>query len=490
MCAKMQEPNYYFCQSSALQATTQGKERHPFMATAIPGPGPAGQGLGGVPSYMDYECYDYKPSSDSEYYGAVGGDQNKREQKRRPKPKDGSQLVCGVCGDKALGYNFDAITCESCKAFFRRNALKSKMLPGMGTGSSAGLGTNVFTCSFDGNCKLDTHTRKFCSGCRLKKCFDIGMKKDWILSEDQLAKRRQKPKGPGEVRTKQRKTSLDEYQNQTSNMEVTSNYMMEDQSSNKSSEGSSSPFKCEMEEDNNPIPLDEQIQKEIENLEYQYKLVFDTPYSDDQIDKLTTSPKSPNDLFNMTDLFVRRLIRFAKHIPEFKTLAQEDQIHLLKGGIMEIMVLRSAMGFDSSQMGWKVKGQSMGEKTIGPQMIQNTLGNGMYIEHIKFVMSLNQLTQANKTIMTLLFVIELFSSDRPNVKNKELVSQGQEKFSTWLKAYLESLHPLTEARSLYPKLLMKLLDVRSLGESSAQMAAHLDITRLEPLLVEVFSLQK
>lgn len=31
---------------------------------------------------------------------------------------------CGVCGDRALGYNFDAISCESCKAFFRRNAPK------------------------------------------------------------------------------------------------------------------------------------------------------------------------------------------------------------------------------------------------------------------------------------------------------------------------------------------------------------------------------
>ena len=34
---------------------------------------------------------------------------------------------CTVCGDRALGYNFDAITCESCKAFFRRNANKSKV---------------------------------------------------------------------------------------------------------------------------------------------------------------------------------------------------------------------------------------------------------------------------------------------------------------------------------------------------------------------------
>ena len=34
--------------------------------------------------------------------------------------------ICGVCGDRALGYNFNAVTCESCKTFFRRNALKNK----------------------------------------------------------------------------------------------------------------------------------------------------------------------------------------------------------------------------------------------------------------------------------------------------------------------------------------------------------------------------
>lgn len=38
--------------------------------------------------------------------------------------KNKEDKYCGVCGDKALGYNFDAISCESCKAFFRRNAPK------------------------------------------------------------------------------------------------------------------------------------------------------------------------------------------------------------------------------------------------------------------------------------------------------------------------------------------------------------------------------
>ncbi len=38
------------------------------------------------------------------------------------KKNDG--LICSICEGPAHGYNFDAITCESCKAFFRRNALK------------------------------------------------------------------------------------------------------------------------------------------------------------------------------------------------------------------------------------------------------------------------------------------------------------------------------------------------------------------------------
>ncbi|XP_067135823.1 nuclear hormone receptor HR96-like [Centruroides vittatus] len=84
--------------------------------------------------------------------------------------------VCGVCGDKALGFNFSAITCESCKAFFRRNALKRK----------------EFKCPFNENCKVDIITRRFCQKCRLKKCFEIGMKKEWIMSEEEKQSKRAK----------------------------------------------------------------------------------------------------------------------------------------------------------------------------------------------------------------------------------------------------------------------------------------------------------
>ncbi|KAF4532555.1 hypothetical protein B566_EDAN008479 [Ephemera danica] len=82
--------------------------------------------------------------------------------------KQDCNKVCGVCSDKAFGYNFNAVTCESCKAFFRRNALKNK----------------EFRCPFNEHCDITPVTRRFCQKCRLQKCFDIGMRKDWIMSEE------------------------------------------------------------------------------------------------------------------------------------------------------------------------------------------------------------------------------------------------------------------------------------------------------------------
>lgn len=84
--------------------------------------------------------------------------------------------ICGVCGDKALGYNFCAVTCESCKAFFRRNALAKK----------------DFRCPFKEQCEITAVTRRFCQKCRLEKCFAIGMRKDYIMSEEDKLQKRQK----------------------------------------------------------------------------------------------------------------------------------------------------------------------------------------------------------------------------------------------------------------------------------------------------------
>ncbi|CAK5072563.1 unnamed protein product [Meloidogyne enterolobii] len=86
----------------------------------------------------------------------------------------GRMKTCRVCGDSATGYNFNVISCESCKAFFRRNALRPK----------------EFKCPYSNDCEINAVSRRFCQKCRLRKCFMVGMKKEWILSEDQLRRRK------------------------------------------------------------------------------------------------------------------------------------------------------------------------------------------------------------------------------------------------------------------------------------------------------------
>jgi len=60
-------------------------------------------------------------SDDQQTSGAV------KHQKIGSSSSSKSDKFCCVCGDRALGCNFDAVSCESCKAFFRRNALKQKV---------------------------------------------------------------------------------------------------------------------------------------------------------------------------------------------------------------------------------------------------------------------------------------------------------------------------------------------------------------------------
>lgn len=66
---------------------------------------------------------------------SINDDEEKMDKNRQFKMENGDLIggikmgkkICRVCGDKALGYNFNVVSCESCKAFFRRNALKPKV---------------------------------------------------------------------------------------------------------------------------------------------------------------------------------------------------------------------------------------------------------------------------------------------------------------------------------------------------------------------------
>ncbi|XP_050960667.1 vitamin D3 receptor A isoform X1 [Labeo rohita] len=83
--------------------------------------------------------------------------------------------ICGVCGDKATGFHFNAMTCEGCKGFFRRS-MKRKA---------------SFTCPFNGNCTITKDNRRHCQACRLKRCVDIGMMKEFILTDEEVQRKKE-----------------------------------------------------------------------------------------------------------------------------------------------------------------------------------------------------------------------------------------------------------------------------------------------------------
>ncbi|XP_068439831.1 progesterone receptor-like [Clinocottus analis] len=91
--------------------------------------------------------------------------------------------VCQVCGDDASGCHYGAVTCGSCKVFFKR----------------AAAGKQNHLCASRNDCTIDKLRRKNCASCRLKRCFMSGMSlKGRRLKGTGQLKSGEEAQGPGE----------------------------------------------------------------------------------------------------------------------------------------------------------------------------------------------------------------------------------------------------------------------------------------------------
>lgn len=85
------------------------------------------------------------------------------EDSDRPQPVE----YCVVCGDKASGRHYGAVSCEGCKGFFKRSVRKNL----------------TYSCRSKQDCVINKHHRNRCQFCRLRKCLDSGMKMESVQSE-------------------------------------------------------------------------------------------------------------------------------------------------------------------------------------------------------------------------------------------------------------------------------------------------------------------
>ena len=70
--------------------------------------------------------------------------------------------------------------------------------------------------------------------------------------------------------------------------------------------------------------------------------------------RLKSLPTNPTEVFNIADGFVRRIIKVAKQLDYFRNIEKDDQIALLKGSVVEIMMLRSAVNFNPKTESWNL----------------------------------------------------------------------------------------------------------------------------------------
>jgi len=194
-----------------------------------------------------------------------------------------------------------------------------------------------------------------------------------------------------------------------------------------------------------------------------------------------------NTFINQTEALVKRIIKFAKKDPLFQTLPQEDQIALLKGSVFSIILLRSVIHYDPNS-------DSLRQAAINYKMerLKHILKADAetWAQHIDFLKSFHLELGLDKQSILLIMMLVLFSPDHPGVKNRVAVASCQERYMILIKNYIESIRSFGEAIYLFPKVLGKIGELRSLTEVHAKLlATTLTKSPLEPLMVEIFDMK-
>ncbi|XP_043943722.1 bile acid receptor [Protopterus annectens] len=347
--------------------------------------------------------------------------------------------LCVVCGDKASGYHYNALTCEGCKGFFRRSITKNA----------------VYKCKNGGNCEMDMYMRRKCQECRLRKCKEMGMLAECLLTEIQCKSKRlrKNPKQPDQLSREDSDTP--DYRQVTSTTKL-----------KKEIEG--------------------ELTREQQNLvNYILEAHLKQGFPADMSNKLLREQSSAEENFllltEMATTHVQVIVEFTKKLPGFQALDHEDQIALLKGSAVEAMFLRSAQIFNekvpedhTEQLEDKIRNSGISQEYITPMF--------------NFYKSMGDLKMCREEY-ALLTAITILSPDRQYVRNRESVEKLQEPLIEVLQKICKRQHPGNPQH--FACLLGRLTELRTFNHQHAEMLMSWKVNdhKFTPLLCEIWDVQ-
>ncbi|TRY82060.1 hypothetical protein DNTS_006692 [Danionella cerebrum] len=385
------------------------------------------------------------------------------KRKKGPAPKMLGNEVCSVCGDKASGFHYNVLSCEGCKGFFRRSVIKGAQ----------------YSCKNSGRCEMDMYMRRKCQQCRLRKCREAGMLEQCKWKHISLAA-----------------LSIvlaDDITKGALNKQI-QNAMKDDEKQEEETARSSAVVTPSPAPEMPPLAPEQQ--EMIEKLVAMQKQCNKRSFIDRP--KVTPWPQS-QDLLNrevrqqrfahfteLAIMSVQEIVDFAKQLPGFLELTREDQIALLKTSTIEIMLLETSRRYnptiDSITF---LKDFTYNKEDFAKAGLQFEFINPIF----EFSKGMNDL-HLDEAEYALLIAINIFSADRPNVQDHELVEKLQQPYVDALHSYIRIKRP--NDHLMFPRMLMKLVSLRTLSSvhSEQVFALRLQDKKLPPLLSEIWDVHE
>lgn len=382
-------------------------------------------------------------SQEQDESGAALGDVGQSGQDK------GYHAACRVCGDRASGYHYGVTSCEGCKGFFRRSMQKQM----------------EYRCLRDGKCQVVRMNRNRCQYCRFKKCLAAGMSRDSVRygrvpkrsssGEDQAVSTTEPMEGGGGQPKVENVVAAAENR-QMAIYDVIRSI------------SHSHTAHCSETED-----------KVMALQKFSVSLLRGPEISEDLLLRTNGLDVCRCLMFqNLAEIIapsINKVVDFAKKVPDFQRLAQEDQLVLIKCGFFEIWLIRMARLF------YRATGTVLfGDGSMVPRMeLELVYGPELVETLFSFCENFAQLS-LNDTEIGLVTSIILSTSDRPNLTDIAAVQVLRNKLVEALQLQLSRNHPLE------PDLLARMLaQLPSLRQLSTDHSEQLDWFRCRWHLFQV-----
>lgn len=154
---------------------------------------------------------------------------------------------------------------------------------------------------------------------------------------------------------------------------------------------------------------------------------------------------------------IRGVVEFAKRIPGFSLLAQDDQVTLLKAGVFEVLLVRLACMFDAHTSTMIcLNGQLLKRDAIHNSSNARFLMDSMF----DFAERVNALRLSDAEIGLFCSVV-VIAPDRPGLRNTELIDKMHGRLRTALQTVMQQNRP--GHPDLCAELMKKVPDLRTLN---------------------------